>query len=99
MISPSFPPLITQPVASPKQDTPNEEFSLIAGRAGPSQLEKQTSKAWCYLLYRNNKMNQPKDKGRAKYQEVLVFVILAVFATLDAEGTVKLRDPQSHRGQ
>lgn len=44
-------------------------------------------------------MDQPKDKVRVEYQVVSVFETLAVFSTLNTEGTVKLRDAHSHRGQ
>lgn len=52
-----------------------------------------------FLVYRNNKMGQPKDKGQAECRVVSVFGILAVFVTLDAEGTVNLRDPHGHGRQ
>lgn len=44
-------------------------------------------------------MYQPKDKVRVEYEVVSVFEILAVFSTLNTEGTVNLRDACSHGGQ
>lgn len=68
----SFFPLIILPIASPKQDTAEEDFSLIARRAN---LKNKHVRNGLVSFTRTIKWTNPRTKGRQYYQVVSVFGI------------------------